>query len=234
MEYQGRNLHSVSSADIDARLGFIRRTYAHLAGAIFAFVLLEAALFMSGAADMIAGVLMMGGGMGWMVVLLAFMGVGHFANKFAMSDVSQGMQYLGLGIYVVAEAVIFVPLLLMAATYSDPSVIPMAGMVTLIVFAALTVFVFMTKKDFSFLGPFLFIASIVAIGAIFLGIIFGFTLGLVFSAAMVLLASGYILYSTSNVLHHYRTDQHVAAALSLFAAVALLFWYILRIFMSRD
>jgi len=36
------------------------------------------------------------------------------------------------------------------------------------------------------------------------------------------------------VLHHYRTDQHVAAALALFAAVALMFWFIVRIFMSRD
>jgi FtsH-binding integral membrane protein len=228
------NLHSVSSADIEARVSFIRRTYAHLTGAIFAFIFLEGLLFMSGADEMIAGVLTMGGGMGWMVVLMAFMGVGHFANKFAMSNVSRGMQYFGLGLYVVAEAIIFVPLLYMAVHYSDNTVIPMAGAVTLIVFAALTVFVFMTKKDFSFLGPFLFVASIVAIGAIFLGLAFGWSLGLLFSAAMVLLASGYILYSTSNVLLHYRTDQHVAAALSLFASVALLFFYILRIFMSRD
>ena len=57
------------------------------------------------------------------------------------------------------------------------------------------------------------------------------------SAAMVLLAAGFVLYDTSNVLHHYRTTQHVAAALALFASVALLFWYILQIvlaFSSRD
>ena len=39
------------------------------------------------------------------------------------------------------------------------------------------------------------------------------------------------LYHTSNVMLHYRTDQHVAAALALLAAVALLFWYVLRIMM---
>jgi FtsH-binding integral membrane protein len=50
---------------------------------------------------------------------------------------------------------------------------------------------------------------------------------------MIVLASGYILYDTSNVLHRYRTDQHVAAALALFASVAILFWYVLRLFMSR-
>jgi len=58
------------------------------------------------------------------------------------------------------------------------------------------------------------------------------TKGIIFSAIMVLFASAAILYDTSQVLHHYRTNQHVAASLSLFASVALLFWYVLRIVMS--
>ena len=57
---------------------------------------------------------------------------------------------------------------------------------------------------------------------------------MLFSVAMIGLAAGYILFYTSNVLHHYRKDQHVAASLALFASLALLFWYILRIFISRD
>jgi FtsH-binding integral membrane protein len=52
---------------------------------------------------------------------------------------------------------------------------------------------------------------------------------------MVALAGGAILFDTSNVLHRYPTDRHVAAALALFASVALMFWYVLRIFMAtRD
>jgi len=74
----------------------------------------------------------------------------------------------------------------------------------------------------------------VALGLIVAGAIFGFNLGLWFSAGMVLLAAGAILYTTSNVLHHYGEDQYVGASLELFAAVAILFWYVLRIFMSRD
>ena len=62
--------------------------------------------------------------------------------------------------------------------------------------------------------------------------IFGFSLGLVFALVMVLFAAGSVLYTTSNILHQYRTDQHVAAALSLFASVALLFFYILQVLMS--
>ena len=91
----------------------------------------------------------------------------------------------------------------------------------------------MTRTDFSFLGPILVIAGFVALGVILISILFDFTLGLLFSAIMVVFAAGAILYDTSKVMKHYRTDQHVAAALSLFASVALLFWYILRIFMRR-
>jgi FtsH-binding integral membrane protein len=64
-------------------------------------------------------------------------------------------------------------------------------------------------------------------------VLFGFTLGMAFSYCMIALACGYILYDTSNVLHHYRTEQYVAAALALFAAVMLLFWYVLRILLDR-
>ncbi len=60
----------------------------------------------------------------------------------------------------------------------------------------------------------------------------GMPMGIWFSGAMVVLAAGYILYDTSNILHKYRTDQHVAASLALFASVAILFWYILRIMIS--
>ena len=58
---------------------------------------------------------------------------------------------------------------------------------------------------------------------------FGFTLGLIFSFLMVGLASAAILYDTSKIMHHYSKNQYVAASLELFASVALLFWYILRI-----
>jgi len=141
---------------------------------------------------------------------------------------------MGLGLYVVAEAIIFLPLLWMADRLA-PGTTQTAGIMTLTVFGGLTLGVFLTRQDFSFLGPVLCIAGFAALGFIIAGIIFHFNFGLVFSFAMVALASGYILYYTSNIMLHYRTDQHVAAALALFAAVALLFWYILRIVMvSRD
>jgi len=73
-----------------------------------------------------------------------------------------------------------------------------------------------------------------ALGLIVVSFVFpGLQLGAWFSIAMIVLASGFILYDTSNVLHHYRIGQHVAASLALFASVALLFWYLVLLFMSR-
>lgn len=225
-------------ASESARAAFIRRTYAHLAGAILAFVCIEFAIFglvpQESLQDLVRSMM---GGWSWLIVLGAFMLVGWIANAWAQSDVSPGLQYLGLALYVVAEAIIFVPLLYIATyvMHDDPNIIPTAGILTLSIFAALTTIVLTTRKDFSFLGPILCLVGFLAMGVIvaclFIPGAIG-SMGLWFSFAMVALAGGYILYYTSNVLHHYRTDQHVAAALALFAAVALLFWYILQIVMS--
>ena len=64
------------------------------------------------------------------------------------------------------------------------------------------------------------------------GVLFGFQLGTWFSVAMVGLAGGAILYDTSNILRRFPQDRYVAAALQLFSSVALMFWYVLRIFIG--
>jgi FtsH-binding integral membrane protein len=143
------------------------------------------------------------------------------------------VQYLGLGLYVVAEAVIFVPLLYVASMFA-PAAIPAAGVLTLVVFGGLTALVFITRTDLTSWGKYLWCAGFAALGIVIAGVIFNFDLGVWFSGLMIGLASAYILYDTSNVLHRYRTEQYVAAALALFASVALLFWYILRLMMELN
>jgi FtsH-binding integral membrane protein len=222
-------------AERSERAAFIRRTYAHLAGAVLAFVALEVALFTLVPQEQLAQFLMAAfrSPVSILILFAAFIGVGYVARWWAHASSSPAVQYTGLALYVVFEALIFVPILWVAQyRINDPNLIPQAGIMTLCVFGGLTLAVLTTGKDFSFLGPILSIAGFLALGFIVAAIIFGFGLGLVFSFLMVGLASAYILYDTSNVLHHYRTDQHVGAALELFAALALLFWYILRIFMS--
>ncbi len=57
------------------------------------------------------------------------------------------MQYLGLLLYIVAEAIIFVPLMFVAANFSGGDVIAKAGIVTLGLFLGMTAVVFLTRKD---------------------------------------------------------------------------------------
>lgn len=222
----------VANASADARATFLRRTYLHLTGAIFAFVLLEALLLESPLANVMLKVASTR--WGWLVVLGGFMFVSHLADRWARSGATPAKQYAGLGLYIIFEAVLFLPLMYMAAFFSSPDVLPNAAMVTVVLFGGLTGVVFLTGKDFTFMRGVLGMVGIGAMALIAGSILFGMSLGLWFSFAMVAFAGGSVLYNTSAMQHQYRTDQHVAASLSLFASVALMFWYVLRIFMSRD
>jgi len=226
--------NSVAEAAPADRATFIRRTYTLLAVAILAFIAVEAIFFATGIGQAIASVIFLGGRLGWLAVLGGFMLISWLSNKWAVSETSTAVQYAGLAFFILAEAIIFVPLLYIAAYASgDPTVILKAGIVSLGLFGGLTLTVFVTRTDFTWLAPILGIGGFAALGFIVASAIFGFTLGNVFAFIMVAFAGAAILYETSQVLHRFNTKQHVAAALSLFASVALLFWYILRIFSSR-
>jgi len=122
-----------------------------------------------------------------------------------------------------------VPLLWIARSVTgDNSLIAQAGVLTVGLFLGLSTAVLFTKSDFSWMGTGLCVLGWVALLTVVAGAVFGFSLGLWFSAAMIALAAGYIVYDTSMILHHYPTNMYVGAALELFASVALLFYYILR------
>ena len=230
---RGRGGYGAPVAELraDSREKFIVRTYNHLFGAILLFALIEIGLFMSGLAETIALAL---AGTSWLIVLGGFMVVSWLASRAAFNSQKKSTQYLALGGFVLAEAIIFVPLLYIADRFA-PGAIQSAAMVTIAGFAALTGIAFWTRKDFSFLGGILRWAFILALVAIVAGLLFGFELGTWFSVGMVGLAGAAILYDTSNVLHHFPEDRYVGAALQLFASVALMFWYVLRIFIAfRD
>ena len=226
-------------AGVETRADFIRKTYLHLAGAILAFIGIELLIFRLVDVEAITNSML--GGYSWLIVLGLFMVVSWLAHSWASSATSIGIQYAGLSLYVLAQAVIFVPILFIANQLSlrtgGGNIIGTAALATILSFGGLTGFVFLTGKDFSWLRGALVIAGIAALVLIVMSIILGFSLGILFTIVMIGLACGYILYDTSNVLHHYRIGQHVAASLSLFASVALLFWYMLRLLMylnSRD
>lgn len=214
----------------EARAQFILRTYLHLLGAIILFVLTEVVFFSTGVAYSFTNFAL---GTSWLLVLGGFMLVGWLATRTALSSTSRPMQYLALTGFVIAEALLFTPLLYIAEYRVGNGVIGSAALVTLVGFAALTGVVFVTRKDFSFLGAALKWGGAVALVMIIAGLIFGFQLGMFFSVGMIGLAGVAILYDTSNILHHYPEDRYVGAALGLFASVAMMFWYVLRLFMRR-
>ena len=220
----------VSQLPDEARAGFIRRTYTHLAGAIAAFAFVEAMLIKMGAGEM-AMKLLATSKWSWLIVLGLFMGVGVLADKWARSGASREMQYAGLGIYILADAIVFLPLIYMANEFA-PGVLPNAALITAALVAGITFVAFTTKKDFSFLAPALKIGFFVAMGIIVASIIFEMGLGMWFSAVMILFMGASVLYTTSNIIHHYNEEQHVAASLALFASVATMFWYVVQFLMA--
>lgn len=225
----------IAQASPDERAAFITRTYLHLFGAIVAFAALEALWFATGVAQSVFQLLSAGRFM-WLVMLGAFIGVGYLADRWARSSTSLGKQYAGLGLFVFAESFLFIPLIGMAlilGAQGEPGILSKAATITLLMFASLTGIVFITRRDFSFLRGVLLFGGIAAFGLIIASMVFGFTLGMFFSYAMVALACGYVLYDTSNIMLHYRSTQYVAAALALFSSVMLLFWYVLRILIDR-
>jgi FtsH-binding integral membrane protein len=228
MDYAQSSLQGVYRQSVETRARFIMRTYLHLFGAVLAFAAIEVALFSSGAAYSIAAAL---SGTSWLLVLGAFMVVGWLATRFAHGDGSLLTQYLGLGLYVAAQSVIFVPLLFVAQSVA-PGAIQSAATVTLLGFGGLTAVVFVTRRDFSFLGSLIKWGGVMALVTIIAGALFGFELGTFFSVAMIGLAGASVLWDTSNVLHHFPPNRYVGAALQLFASLAVMFWYVLRLFVG--
>lgn len=225
----------VSSLTDEKRVAFYKKTYTHLAMAVLLFVIVEWVFFQIEPIKNLAFSLTQG--WRWMLMLGGFMLVTNYAEKMAHKTHDINKQYLGLALYVVAEAFIFIPLIKIAMDISaggTTNILNQAAVMTLALFTGLSAIVLLTKKDFSFLKSFLAIGFFIALGLIIAGTFFGgFNLGLWFSVGMVVLASGSILYQTSNMVHKYSEDQYVGASLGLFASLMLLFWYILSI-LSND
>jgi len=230
----------VSEAPASDRVAFFKRTYLHVAGAFAAFGALLYAFFVTDVARSImqgfGSIMSSMGGFGILVVMLMFWGGTYVAQKMAENRASRPSQYLGLGLYVVLEAIIFVPLIVMVAikTNGNPGeiLIP-ACAVTAALVVGLTVAVFTMGIDFSFLRVAIVIGSICALGIILVAAFTDSQLGNWFSIIMILLMATVILYQTQVIKDSCETDQHVLAAFILFSAFVTLLFYVIRLFAGR-
>ncbi len=221
----------VCEAPSAERMAFLQKVYFHLAVAVVGFVAVSGILMQIGVPELLLSFMSRGRFM-WLIFVLVFSGIGSAARNLARSQAGPAIQYAGLGLYVLFEAVLMSPLLCIAAAYNKVALIS-AGVITLTMFVGLTGIVMFLKRDFSFLANVLSMASMGALGLIICSLIFGFDLGMFFAFFMVLVAGGYILYNTSQIFQNYPSDAYVAASLELFASLALLFWYVLRLVMNR-
>jgi FtsH-binding integral membrane protein len=247
---------AVATLGVSDRVTFLRKTYAHLGVALIAFAAITGGLIrFAPKVSWGFSKWALQGQWTWLAVLGMFMVVGYIAERLARSETSRGLQLGGLGLFVVAESFLLQPmiwiLMLRFGVYDKkaiPSffigdaVPPMNGMaaeilvqaivITLAIFIGLTLIVFITKKDFSFMRGILMLCSFAALGVIIASLMFGFHLGAIFSGLMILLMAGYILYQTSVIMKEFPPTAFVAASLMLFSTIATLFWYVLRLLMQ--
>lgn len=219
----------VGTQSIEVRQRFLRRVYAHLGGAVAAFVLLEFALFSTGLAEAITNVVL---GTSWLLILGGFVLVSWLSSTVAHRATTPAAQYGAYAALIVAEALIFAPMLFIASLQA-PGVISQAAMLSVVAFAGLTLVALTSGRDFSVFGALLKWGGIVALVLIVAAVLFGLELGTWFSVAMIAYAGGAILYDTSKILRSYPPDREVAASMQLFASLALLFWYVLRLLSRR-
>jgi hypothetical protein len=225
---------TVANARPKERAKFIQNTYLHLSGAVIGFIIVEYLFFQTGIAETLFN-LAVSTRFAWFAFLGIFSLLGWLSRELTSKANEINLQYFGLGIYVLGEALIFAPMLYVAQYYTgDPNLISTAAILTLFMFGGLATVAFTTKQDFYFLGSILKVAAWLALGLIICSILFGFQLGIIFSGAMLGFACAAILYDTSNIIYRYRSSQYVAASLQLFASVALLFYYVVSILIKLN
>ncbi len=225
----------VANSDPLTRSAFMRKTFITLALALLAFVGVCYGLVVTDLGLGIAN-LLFGNSWGIFASLLLFMGVSAVATNLAYQSFNPAVQMLGLGIYIIIQALLFLPMLIYAAAFVGGEVLLYAGIATTALAGGLIFLALINKVDFNFLNGFLILGGIAATITVFAAIIFQFNLGVWFSLLMILFACGAILKDVSDIKYRFHTTQHIAAALALFASIALLLFYVLRLLLqfTRD
>ena len=122
------------------------------------------------------------------------------------------------------------------AMQGGAEIVAMAFGGTALIFFGLSAWVLTSKRDFSFMGGFLFAGMIVALLAGLAAVFFQMpALSLTVSAAVVLLMSGMILFETSRIVNGGETN-YILATVSLFVSIFNLFTSLLQLlgFMGSD
>lgn len=210
---------TAATAPLAERVGFIRKVYGlFFVGILFAMV----------------GV---GIGFSFPSIMLAiiehrwislFVLIGAVIGTQAVRLV-KGINLLALFGFTTLMGLLLSPLLAVLAI-NNPKSIVQSGVLTLGIFGGLTVYAFVSKKDFSFMKGMLTVGLTVVVLSVILNLFIAssaFSFGI--AVASLLLFSGYVLYDTQQIIHRYPTNEYVAGALDLFLDVYNIFLALLRI-----
>ncbi len=213
---------SAAQASVEERMGFIRKVYA---------------LFFAATLFAIGGV---GLGLSFEPLLqfayehpfiMFFVMIGGVMGAQAVRHVP-GLNLAALFGFTTLTGVVISPLINFVLA-SNPGSIVAAGVLTVGIFGGLTAYVFVSKKDFSFMRGMLMTGLIVVILAGVVNIFLGASaLGFAVAAATLLLFSGFVLYDTSNIIRRYPTNEYVAGALDLYLDAFNIFLALLRLLNS--
>ncbi|KAF8463822.1 inhibitor of apoptosis-promoting Bax1-domain-containing protein [Kalaharituber pfeilii] len=216
---------NVAEATIDIRMAFIRKVYAILSVQLAATAIFSSLSFFMPAFKywIQHNVWMM-----WISIFgsLVFLGLTFWKHK------SYPMNLIFLTGFTAMEAY---SISLIVSFYEAPIVIE-ATLITLGIFVALTLFACQTTYDFTGWMPYLFglLCGVIVFG--FVSVIFPWsnTLELIYSAAVAILFSAYILVDTQLIMRKYHVEEEIGAAINLYLDIINLFLAILRILSSSN
>ena len=236
MSYSEVDLRPAIQFDETTRGDFVVRVYQHLLGAIAAFAAIEALFINLGIAERIYNFVARGGGLTWLLVLGGFMAGQWIVTNAAMDLLNPQRQYAGLLGSAALYAVLFSPMMHYFFEIADggETSVMAAALITAVGFGGLTLVAFVTRKDLSFLRPIVMYGFVAALALIVGAVIFGLSLGIWFSVAMIALSGAAILYQTQTIIREFPVVAHIGAALALFSSVMTLFYYVLSLFIGRD
>ena len=221
----------VADLDTSQKLQFYKKIYIHLACYVVIFALLSKLLFDLGFGYFILRILGESRFF-WLAIMGGFWISSRISDHFS-EKLLPNLSYLGPIIAITAESIIFAPLFAYADYFHDGAIENATYASMLIIFSLIGA-VHLTKTNFEPLGLFLKLGSIIALGFIVASVIFDFSLGMAFSWAMLALATGYILYDTSQIVRVYKPNQYILASTRLLGSALFFFYYVLRIFSSND
>jgi modulator of FtsH protease len=200
----------------------LRNTYM-LLGMTLAFSALTAGISMS---------LQLGSGMAMIMSIAALVLVWFVLPRTANTAMGLPVVFLFTGLLGAALGPMLNRYL---ALPNGPEMVMQALGGTALIFFSLSAYVISSKKDFSFMGGFLFAGMMVVIVGMVGGMIASYFFGvdvsvlrLAMSGAIVLLMSGFILYDTSRIINGGETN-YIMATVGLYLNIYNLFTSLLHL-----